>query len=438
MRVSLFLTSFLLGISIFTVVSCGGSNAANPNLPPNEESARYTFAASDLPRNTNPDVPAGDLGELAAGNTNFACDLYKLLMAEDGNIFFSPFSISQALAMTYAGARGNTETEIADVMHFTLGQDGLHPAFNELDLELHSRAEHPTTNGGDPFELNIANSTWGQIGWSWQTPFLDTLSVNYGAGMRMVDYMTDPDGCRITINDWVEDRTEDRIKDLIPQGLIDSMTRLVLVNAIYFKAAWFWKFEEEMTRPGDFHTLDDGAVTSQMMFECEEHTYMEGTGFKACDLLYDGGELSMTIILPDSGRFADIEESLDSDFINGINSGLQHKVVELTLPKFEYESEISLTDTLQQMGMKDAFQGGLADFSGMDGSQLLYITDVVHKAFVAVDEEGTEAAAATAVIMGETSIPETVEFKIDRPFIFYIRDIPTGAILFIGRVVDPT
>ena len=437
MRASLFISMLILGISIFTVVSCGGSSAANPNVPPDENSDRYTYVASDLPRNTNPDVPGGDLAELAAGNANFACDLYKLLMADDGNLFFSPFSISQALAMTYSGARGNTETEIANVMHFTLGQTGLHPAFNKLDLELHSRAEHATTNGGDPFQLNIANSTWGQIGWSWQTPFLDTLSVNYGAGMRMVDYMTDPEACRITINDWVEDRTEDRIKDLIPQGLIDTMTRLVLVNAIYFKAAWFWKFEEEFTSPGDFFLLAGGTVTAQMMFECEDHGYMAGNGYKACDLLYDGGELSMTIILPESGRFEEIEASLDSDFINGINSGLQEKVVELTMPKFEYESEFSLTDTLQQMGMIDAFLPSIADFSGMDGSRALYITDVVHKAFVAVDEEGTEAAAATAVIMGETSMPETVVFMIDRPFIFYIRDIPTGAILFIGRVVNP-
>ncbi|MCK4720617.1 serpin family protein, partial [bacterium] len=358
------------------------------------------------------------------------------LMAEDGNIFFSPFSISQALAMTIAGARENTEVQMADVMHFTLEQNDLHPAFNKLDLELHSRAETPT-NGGDPVQLNIANSTWGQIGWTWQTPFLDIMAVNYGAGMRMVDFMTKPEECRIIINEWVEDRTEEKIKDLLPQGIIGTDTRLVLVNAIYFNASWLYPFLVENTFPMDFYLFDGSPVTANMMNETEDHGYMTGDGYKACEMLYDGAELSMTVILPDSGRFEEIESSLDAQFVNGISGNMSTRSVMLWLPKFEYESEFSLTQTLQDMGMTDAFNGGVADFSGMDGSHLLYITDVVHKAFVAVDEEGTEAAAATAVVIGEVSIPESVEFNVNRPFIFFIRDIPTGAILFIGRVVNP-
>ena len=427
---SLILASILVAIS-----SCGGSSASNPNQPPSDPSDRFTFAASNLPRNQSPDVPPADLIELVTGNTNFAFDLYKQIMTEGGNLFFSPFSISQALAMTYAGARTNTEIQIADVMHFTLGQNRLHPAFNLLDLELHSRGEHATGRGGDPFQLNIANSTWGQQGWTWQIPFLDTLAVNYGAGMRMVDFLTDPETCRVTINDWVEGRTENRIIELLPQGIIDNSTRLVLVNAIYFNAAWLWPFVPEVTQPGDFHLSDGSTVTAQMMFEMEDHGYMDGDGFTACDLMYDGEELSMTIILPDVGKFDDIEASLDADFINSIIAGLDTLKVELALPKFEYESEFSLTQTLQDMGMIDAFND--ADFSGMDGGYTLLITDVVHKAFVAVDEEGTEAAAATAVIIGEVSMPETVIFNVDRPFIFFIRDIATGAILFIGRVVSP-
>ncbi len=421
---------------ILMVISCGGSSNANPNLPPDDPSDKYVFAASDLPRDENPLVPGPNLEELVAGNTELAFDLYKQLMVEDGNLFFSPFSISQALAMTIAGARENTEVQMADVMHFTMEQADLHPAFNKLDLELHSRAETPT-NGGDPVQLNIANSTWGQIGWTWQTPFLDIMAVNYGAGMRMVDFMAKPDECRIIINDWVEDRTEEKIKDLLPPGIIGTDTRLVLVNAIYFNASWLAPFLVENTFPMDFYLFDGSPVTANMMVETENHGYMVGDGYKACEMLYDGEELSMTVILPDSGRFKEIESSLDVQFISGISGNMSTRSVVLWLPKFEYESEFSLTQTLQDMGMTDAFTGGLADFSGMDGSHLLYITDVVHKAFIAVDEEGTEAAAATAVIIGEVSIPESVEFNVNRPFIFFIRDIPTGAILFIGRVVNP-
>ncbi|MCX6644838.1 MAG: serpin family protein [bacterium] len=436
MRITHTILSFLLA-SIFVIISsCGGSSASNPNLPPSDPSDRYTFAASNLPRNQNPDVPGGDFAELVTGNTNFAFDLYEQLMTEDGNMFFSPFSISQALAMAYAGARGNTETQIADVMHFTLGQDGLHPAFNKLDLELHSRGAHATNKGGDPFQLNIANSTWGQNDWTWQTPFLDTLALNYGAGMRMVDFKTDPETCRVTINDWVESRTENKIQELLKQGVITVDTRLVLVNAIYFNAAWLLPFIVENTTPGDFHLSDGSTVSVPMMYEMEDHGYMEGDGYQACDLLYDGEELSMTIVLPDDGRFADVENSLNADFVNTVVSGLQNKKVEVTMPKFQYDSEFSLTQTLQDMGMTDAFNN--ADFSGLDGGYTLAITDVVHKAFVSVDEEGTEAAAATAAVFGEVSMPETVKFILDRPFIFFIRDLQTGAILFIGRVVNPS
>jgi len=420
-----------------TAVSCAGGSGI-PNLPPGEDPDRYTFVASDESRDPSPDVPPAIFDELVQGNTKFAFDVYKYLMAEDGNLFFSPFSISQALAMTLAGTRGNTEIEIADTMNFTLPQTELHPAFNLLDLELQSRGEGASGKDGLPFRLNIANSTWGQQGWTWLTPFLDTLAVNYGAGMRLVDFQTQPEECRVIINDWVSDRTEGRIPELLPEGMIDSMTALVLVNAIYFNASWAEPFDEEFTAPGDFTLLDDTKVTVPLMHGTEDLGYNEGDGWQACEMPYDGGELSMVIILPDEGTFGDFEQEMDEALLDEIVTGMGTFSVTITFPKFEYSSEFPLNQTLSDMGMVDAFVPGVANFSGMDGTRMLYITDVIHKAYVGVDEAGTEAAAATGVVIGFTSMPQPATFTADHPFIFLIRDIETEAILFLGRVINPS
>ncbi len=428
------LTTILISMLV-TILSCGSGGPGIPNLPPGENPEGYKFAASDYSRDTSPDVPQSDMVALADGNTEFAFDIYQELMGEDGNIFYSPFSISQALAMTYLGARGNTETQMADTLHYTLSQDDLHPAFNKLDIELHSRGVGAQGKDGEGFRLNIANSTWGQDGYSFLQGFLDALAINYGAGMRLVDFLHKPEECRGVINRWVEWKTEDRIVELIPPMLITIDTRLVLVNAIYFNAAWNTPFEEYATQPGDFTLLDRSTVTVPLMHQTEGHRYTEGDGFQACEIRYDGAELSMVILLPDIDRFDEIEASLSADFYNGIIDSFSGNSVDLTLPKFEYESDFQLADTLISMGMPDAF--GNADFSGMDGTRNLFISDVVHKAFVSVDEEGTEAAAATAVIMNEMAMPMGVEFRADHPFIFFIRDIQTGTILFIGRMLDP-
>ncbi len=434
-RSSLVLLMFCL---IAAALSCAGSASQNPNLPPGENPDRYKFAASDVHRDQSPDVPPSELTELATGNTQFAFDLYQQLKGQmSTNIFCSPFSVSQALAMTWAGARGTTESQMSDTMHFTLGQAKLHPAFNKLDLELASRGEGAKGKDSEPFRLNIANSIWGQDGWSWLPAFLDTLALNYGAGMRLVDFAAAPNDCRVIINDWVENKTEDRIKDLLPEGIITTDTRLVLVNAIYFNAAWRFPFEEENTHPGSFHLLDGNAVTADLMEQAADIRYMEGDGYQAVEMEYDGRELSMVILLPSADRFQEIESSLDAAFIQQTIDGLQEATVSLTFPKFEYDSDFSLGDTLIAMGMPDAFSG-TADFSGMDGTLRLYITAVVHKAFVSVDEAGTEAAAATAVVVGEKAIPQVEEFRADHPFVFFIRDIETGTILFVGRVLDPT
>jgi serpin B len=392
---------------------------------------------SDKPRETAPDVSEADLALLIEGNSAFAFELYQALREEKGNLFYSPHSISVALAMTYAGARNETAEQMAATLQFLLEQERLHPAFNWLDAELASRGEGAEGKDEEGFRLNIVNAIWGQKDYSFLTDFLDVLAENYGAGLRILDFITETEKSRLTINEWVSDQTEGRIKDLIPQGAIDALTRLVLTNAIYFNAAWEYPFDEDMTADGPFYLLDGGQVSVSMMKQTEAFGYTEGEGYQAVELQYDGNELSMVVLLPEADQFQAFEEGLQAQQVNAIISGLQLTEVALTMPQFEFDSEFSLKDTLAGMGMPIAFSGA-ADFSGMTGTLDLHITEVLHKAFVSVDEAGTEAAAATAVIVGESAMPgQPVEVNIDRPFIFLIRDIETGAILFVGRVLNP-
>jgi serpin B len=369
---------------------------------------------------------------LVAGKSAFAFDLYQALAEEGGNLFFSPFSISAALAMTYAGARGETERQMTDTLHFTLPQDRLHPAFNALDTGLVGRDQ------GEDFQLRIANALWGQKGHSFLEGFLDMLAVNYGAGLRLLDFAADPEGARQVINEWVSEQTEERIKDLIPQGGVDAATRLVLANAIYFFGKWAHPFDASRTRDGVFYTLDGREMLVPMMRmpEAEGLPYLGGDGYQAVELPYQREEMSLLILAPDEDRFEEFQADLDAQFVQALVEELAPRQVYLTLPKFSYESEFSLARMLAAMGMPDAF--GAADFSGMDGTQNLFISDVFHKAFVAVDEAGTEAAAATAVVVGESLPMVDVTLTIDRPFVFLIRDRETGSILFLGRVVAPS
>ena len=393
---------------------------------------------SDKPRETAPSVAQTDMTTLSKGNSEFTFDLYQELAAEDGNLFYSPYSISMALAMTYAGARGETEQQMADAMRFLLPQQKLHTAFNAMDIQLNQRGEGAEGKDGEEFRMNVVNAIWGQKDYKFLPGFLDILAENYGAGLRLLDFVSQPEESRITINDWVSVQTEERINDLIPQGSIDSLTRLVLTNAIYFNAAWQYPFEENATSDGSFHLLDGSDVTVSMMKQTKGFGYAEGDGYQAIELLYDGRELSMMIILPEVGRFEEFESSVDDVLVNEIIASLQREQIALTMPKFEFDSSFGLVKTLAEMGMPIAFTTG-ADFSGMTGNHDLYIGDVIHKAFVSVDESGTEAAAATAVVMEMTAMPQPpLEVSIDRPFFFLIRDIETGTALFVGRVLDPT
>ena len=417
--------------AVMTVVLLGVAACAQP--------AAGELVRSEKQRVTSPDVSEADLATLVDGNSVFALELYQQLGQEDGNLFYSPYSISLALAMTYAGARGETGQQMADALHFILSQDRLHPALNSLDLELSQRGEGAKGKDGEGFRLNIVNAIWGQKDYHFLPTFLDLLAENYGAGLRTLDFANAPEESRITINNWVSDQTENRIEDLIPRGLIDALTRLVLTNAIYFNAAWQHPFNEDVTEDGPFYLLDGGQVTVPMMRQTESFGYAQGDGYQVVELPYDGRELSMVILLPQPGQFERFEGSLDAQWVNAIVEELEPGRVAVTMPRFEFESAFSLNEILAAMGMPVAFSGG-ADFSGMTGNTDLFISHVVHKAFVCVDEAGTEAAAATAVVMKLTAAPGTppVQVTVDRPFVFLIRDIETGTILFVGRIVDPS
>ncbi|MDV2989731.1 MAG: serpin family protein [Dehalogenimonas sp.] len=392
---------------------------------------------SDLPRQT-PDVPAAEMTELVSGNTDFALALYQLLKEEGGNFFYSPYSISVALAMTYAGANGETERQMADTLRFTLGQAKLHQALNALDAAVNSRGQGAKGKDDQPFSLKVVNAIWGQQDFQFLNSYLDLLAANYGAGLRTLDFAADPEGARKTINDWVARETEKRIQDLLPPGSIKEITRLVLTNAIYFNGGWLKPFEENATTDGIFNLLNGNPVTVSMMHQSETLGYAAGSGYQAVELQYDGGELSMVIILPEVGGFESFEDTLDGVMLQHIIGDLRNGFVNLFMPKFEFESSFSLKSALSAMGMPVAFTDA-ADFSGITGQPNLLIADVVHKSFVAVDEAGTEAAAATGVIMDLTSAPggDPVTMTIDRPFIFLIQDIATGAVLFTGRVMNP-
>jgi serpin B len=284
------------------------------------------------------------------------------------------------------------------------------------------------------YSVAVANALFGQKGYEFLPAFLDTLALYYGAGMRVLDFARDPEGSRQTINQWVEDRTNDRIKDLLPEGSIQDTTRLVLANAIYFSAAWATPFEASETTDRPFTLADGTELLVPTLHASEERGYGAGDGFRAAELPYDGDQLSMVVIVPDD--LAAFEAGLDPERLGKVLESITPHQLDLSLPTFRFDAPLGLKEYLLALGMRDAFDAA-ADFSRIDGRKGLVIQDVLHKGFVAIDEHGTEAAAATAVIVGDTSVPEVAALAVDRPFLFLIRDRPTGALLFLGRVVDP-
>jgi serpin B len=378
--------------------------------------------------------------ELVRGNNAFALDLYSRLRSGDGNRFLSPWSISAALAMTYAGARGPTAAEMAKVLHFDTGPAQLHEGFHLLITELHGRNTPRAGSNDDPdVQLLTANALWAQAGYRLLPEFLKLIEVNYGGGLYTVDFQGATEAARQRINAWVEEQTRDKIKELLKPGILGPLTRLVLTNAIYFKALWAAPFAAANTHPDDFQVSKQDKVRVAMMNQTASFGYLDGGPFQALELPYKGNTLAMVIVLPKSvDGLAALESAMTLETLDTLLKPLSPRRVRVSLPKFKLTGEFKLNQVLSDLGMPSAFESS-ADFSGMTGTRDLAISAVVHKAFVAVEEKGTEAAAATAVVMGRAvmHVPPPTVFRADHPFVFLIRDVRTGSILFLGRLVRP-
>lgn len=382
------------------------------------------------------------LRQLVRGNTAFASDIYQEVVPDDDNTIISPYSISAALAMTRAGARGETAEGLDEALRYTLEGDDFHASFSALRGEMEARND-PELEEDEEFVLRVVNAAWGQDDYPFLDDYLDTLETHYGAGLRTVDYRADAEGAREEINDWVAEQTEDRIEDLLPSGSLDSLTRLVLTNAIYLNATWATPFPEDATDEAEFTLLDGGTKQVQMMSNSARFPYAGLDDAQALELPYVGGDLSMVVVLPDEEvGLDDLERDFDAPRLVETVEALESREGTVRLPRFGFESGFALQDALSSLGAEAAFDANRADFGGIAdldaADENLYIYDVYHDTFIEVDEEGTEAAAATGVVIGAESAPaDPFDMTVDRPFLFFIRDRRTGTVLFLGRVVEP-
>jgi serine protease inhibitor len=402
--------------------------ATPSQVPQNVNSGR-----AERPSETNQQPANGQFNQpLVKGNNEFALNLYVTLREQDGNIFFSPYSVSSALAMTYLGARAETAKQMASVLHVAADQGEATRAFAVLNKGLNRDGE--TRN----YELDVANALWGAKGVGFLDTFLKAAQDAYGAGLQELDFQNDAEGSRRTINSWIEQRTHEKIKDLLPPGSIARDTGLVLTNAIYFKSAWTVPFEERLTKQSDFTLANRQKVSVPLMENTNSFPYLEETDLQVLELPYAGNELSMLILLPrQADGLAVVEKSLTEERLSAIQSKLQPARMHVTFPRFKITSSFDLIGPLRVLGMKLPFNRN-ADFSGMDGKKDLFISTVAHKAYVDVNEKGTEAAAATGAVATVTSVPPPPkEFRADHPFLFLIRHRRSGSILFIGRLQNP-
>lgn len=418
--------------------------------------ARYALASfvililaatviSVLPQTPRSFASSPGTSAVVDANTAFAIDLYQQLKTQPGNLFFSPYSISSALAMTYAGARGQTESEMAKVLHFDPGQTNVHSDFRVLTDRINNLQRI------NRIKLLTANSLWYQHDYRFTDTFMNLVQRDYHAEVRPVDFAKAPDAAVNDINSWVDQKTDGKIQNVV-QGL-DPSTRLVLCNAIYFKGKWEIQFDPGKTKPAPFYVSSNETVTVPMMSieDSFKTVQIDDPSLGLLELPYVGNDLSMVILLPGnvtgamgeiSGMkptsLSDLEGKLTPENLRSWLAALDRAPWErepVSIPRFTTAQSFNLTDTLKSMGMPSAF-GDTADFSGMDGGTNLYISDVFHKAYVEVNEEGTEAAAATTVSVVQAA--DAFSFTADHPFIFLIRDKGSGTILFLGRIVDPT
>ena len=367
-------------------------------------------------------------------NNQFAFDLYSQFKDEnkDANIFFSPYSISSALAMTYEGAKGQTAEEMQNVLHIPKDADVRRANFAKIMNEINRK--------GKVYNLSVANALWAQKDFAFIDAYFNIVEDYYGGKVTNLDFKTDTENSRVTINKWVEDKTNDKIKGLIQKGILTPDTRLVLTNAIYLNANWSSQFEAENTGDGQFKLSSGTDTTVKMMHQTDYFNYGETSDLQILEMDYVGNDLSMLIILPKGDNLGDLENVLSKEKIDELKKGMKNERVAVTLPKFNFETKYLMAGDLMKMGMPTAFSDS-ADFSGMTGKRDLAISQVIHQTFINVSESGTEAAAATAVVIRITSIPQTEEPKVftaDHPFIFIIQQKNTGNILFLGRVSDPS
>ncbi|MDZ5621677.1 serpin family protein [Nocardioides bizhenqiangii] len=381
---------------------------------------------------------ARSIPDVVAAMHRFAGGVYGALPS-DGNLVLSPYSIAVALGMTLNGAGGTTAEEMRQVLG---ADDRFHAGLNALTAHVEGLAGRQRRADGSEAEvaLDTANQLFGQQGVGWEEGFLDPLAKQYGAGIRIVDFENAFEEARILINDWVEQQTHDRIVDLIPDGVLNDLTRLVLVNAVYLKAPWEKPFEKELTALGQFHLADGSTVDVDLMSGPEvDGQLASGDGWRAARLSYAGSRLAMTVVLPDDGRLADVEGLIAAGALPDVLAGGRKAKLDLLLPRWTNRTSAPLGEILKELGMPTAFDPDAADFRPMTSEHLqLFIAAVLHQGFIAVDEDGTEAAAATAVVAQLESMPVTTPFHVDRPFLYVIHDVEHGTPLFLGRVVDPT
>jgi len=425
------------------LIYCSGSdtNPAVSRADKNAGDALFAVAKSSAPRESGA-TDQSIIDEQAQSINSFAVSMYRQIGMGSDNFFFSPFSIVSALGMTQAGARNETERQIREALEITLEGDDFHAAMNGLDLSLMGHA-----SSAEGVTLRVVNSAWTQTGYPFRAAYLDLLARQYGAGINLLDFIAEPEPSRIVINDWVSDQTNEKIQDLLPKGTITADTRLVLTNAVYFLADWLYTFDKNKTEDAEFTRVDQTTVSAPLMTLGKEdekvmllYNWHEDLQVRILQLPYKGDRLAMTLFLPEPGTFASFEESLSPEVVQTLVTGLDTtELPPVRIPKFTYKSpSFSLVEAFKKLGMVDAFTPE-ADFSGINGTKSLYISDIVHKSFVAVDEQGTEAAAATAVAFEDRSAPAHYSrFVADRPFVYCIRDISTGVILFMGKVTDPT
>ncbi len=392
----------------------------------------YPYSPDQPPTADNTGSTPEGIQKVTNANNQFALEFYsELNKAEKGNLFFSPYSISAALAMTYEGAKGQTADEMKSVFHFP-ENNILRPNFAAIynDINKVDKA----------YELKTGNALWVQQDYPFLEDYLTTVEKYYGGKAANVDFVEETEKSRQTINSFIEEQTNNKIKDLIPEGVLNSMTRLVLTNAIYFKGTWEWEFDKSDTKERDFKITPDNKVKVDMMYmEPDKATFnYANTGeLQILEMPYKDDEISMLILLPKE-NLESIE--LTTENLNKWKNQMrEEKLNSIYLPKFEFDTKYSLNENLKTLGMPTAFDSGKADFSGMTGGKDLFISEVIHQAYVKVDEKGTEAAAATAVVMKLTSAgpDQSRIFKADHPFIFIIQEKETGNILFLGKVIDP-